>query len=212
MPTLPITPLVTSIGNDLVDLKDYDTETNPRFKERILTEYELHELRRDSTPVWLYWAAKETGYKVIKKTIKDLKFIPKEFELDKNNKTIKYKDMVVACDWLITEQYVYLYGSSDNVKLGQIHNWISEIKDYEDKKEQSKLVRLLAKANISKLLKISEDSISFKNEPFIDETTVPKKSNYYPRLLIDGITSSHQISFTHHGRYIACAFWECGNQ
>jgi phosphopantetheinyl transferase (holo-ACP synthase) len=73
------------IGNDIVDLDDEETKTgsiHPRFDERVFETGELaairasrhvHQLR------WFYWAAKESAFKLLRRTLPDLPFSPRRF-------------------------------------------------------------------------------------------------------------------------------------
>ncbi len=73
------------IGNDVVDLEDAETapgSRHPRFDERVFEAGELsviHASRDEHRLRWLFWAAKESAYKLLRRTIPDLPFSPGRF-------------------------------------------------------------------------------------------------------------------------------------
>jgi phosphopantetheine--protein transferase-like protein len=76
-----------SIGNDVVDLDDPESQIevlHPRWIERVFTEAERRALA--ASPVrhrlhWALWAAKESGYKALRRLDPEAVFSPRAFEI-----------------------------------------------------------------------------------------------------------------------------------
>jgi phosphopantetheinyl transferase (holo-ACP synthase) len=73
------------IGNDVVDLDDEEAQLHalhPRFDERVFGTVELEAIRASGEPHrlrWLLWAAKESAYKLLRRTLPDLGLSPRAF-------------------------------------------------------------------------------------------------------------------------------------
>lgn len=73
------------VGNDVVDLRDPDTEPStlgPGFDKRVFSGSELEGLRQSRDPVcqrWRLWAAKEAAYKLVRKLRPRVVFSPSRF-------------------------------------------------------------------------------------------------------------------------------------
>lgn len=71
------------IGNDVVDLDDEESRSfHPRFDERVFAATERRALEASADPHrlrWLLWAAKESAYKLLRRTLPDLVFSPSRF-------------------------------------------------------------------------------------------------------------------------------------
>jgi phosphopantetheine--protein transferase-like protein len=77
-----------SLGNDVVDLDDPETQIDAlhaRWAERVFTEAERRALA--ASPVrhrlhWALWAAKESGYKALRRLDPGVVFSPRAFEIE----------------------------------------------------------------------------------------------------------------------------------
>lgn len=92
-------PASLPLGNDIVDLQreaNKRSASNPRYRQRVLAPEEISVLAPEnfSTPAqtaandrafWAYWAAKETGYKALKKIDPDLVFAHRRFVVRPDN-------------------------------------------------------------------------------------------------------------------------------
>ena len=73
------------LGNDVVDLRDPDTDPStlhPRFDARVFCRSELESLKASLDPVcqrWRLWAAKEAAYKLVRKLRPSAVFSPSRF-------------------------------------------------------------------------------------------------------------------------------------
>lgn len=73
------------IGNDVVDLRDPEARpgaVHPRFDARVFTDDEreiLEERERPDRWRWSLWAAKESSFKAASKLAGDVRFIPRRF-------------------------------------------------------------------------------------------------------------------------------------
>lgn len=75
------------IGNDVVDLRDPETQPgaiHPRFDERVFTPAERARLTNEATAHrtrWRMWAAKESAFKVARKLDPGVRFLPRLFSV-----------------------------------------------------------------------------------------------------------------------------------
>lgn len=75
------------IGNDVVDLRDPETQpgaTHPRFDARVFGRAERRAIRRSAVPNrlrWALWAGKESGYKIARKRDPRAAFSPVRFRV-----------------------------------------------------------------------------------------------------------------------------------
>lgn len=73
------------VGNDVIDLHDPDTEpgaTHPRFLARVCRAEEIARITAAPDPtrlLWIYWAAKESAFKALRKLDPSLPFLPRHF-------------------------------------------------------------------------------------------------------------------------------------
>jgi hypothetical protein len=73
------------VGNDVVDLTDpqcLPMGTHARFDERVFVPSERRMMQASAAPArlrWLLWAAKESGYKLMRKRDPALTFVPRRF-------------------------------------------------------------------------------------------------------------------------------------
>ncbi len=81
-------PGAALIGNDVVDLADREALPSPRtsrFDMRVFSEVERHRIEHSGDPIlerWSLWAAKEAGYKLLRKLESDAIFSPSRIEVD----------------------------------------------------------------------------------------------------------------------------------
>ena len=77
-----------SVGNDVVDLDDPETRIealHPRWAERVFTEAERRALAASRVRHrlhWALWAAKESGYKALRRLDPAAVFSPRAFEIE----------------------------------------------------------------------------------------------------------------------------------
>jgi phosphopantetheinyl transferase (holo-ACP synthase) len=90
-----------NIGNDIVDLKLAETESNWRrkgFLEKQFTHIEQDEILNSEHPflkVWLFWSMKEAAYKCYTQRVEKRFFAPKKFEcslFSKEEGLVVYED------------------------------------------------------------------------------------------------------------------------
>ncbi len=76
------------IGNDVVDLRENETKMgclHPRFIMRVFAPEERRRILASVDPrraLWMYWAAKEAGYKLLKKVTPETAFAPAAFRIE----------------------------------------------------------------------------------------------------------------------------------
>ena len=95
-----------SVGNDIVDLNDPDSDIkniHPRFISRVLNDSELLNIKKNAHKIskvllWTYWAAKESSYKALKRLFPNINFVYKKFSFQPELKKITYGQYEIYCD------------------------------------------------------------------------------------------------------------------
>lgn len=184
-----------SIGNDIVDLNAKEPDLHPRFVSRVFSPMEREEIGQNIAKLWQYWSAKEASYKALKRINRNLIFSPRKFEVFSQEKVVTYLDNKLYLGQILNSEYVYSFCSTDQKQIadGKIYNWIKESSD----SSPSKAVRSLALENISRLLKL--DVCDLEIDSNVDGRSIP-----FIRIKQDA--SSSLLSFSHHGRFVACAY------
>ena len=187
--------MLTSLGNDIVDLKASEPPLNPRFIERVLTQQEKDSVRDSMQLLWLHWAAKEAAYKTLSRGDPNLVFAHKEFEFNFQEKTIRHNGEILPCLVEETDDFVAVVCATQAklLKSNELSHWISQIDAGQD---SSAAIRESARAKIANRLSVPEETI---------EISQPRKKNTPPTALISG-QGANLLSFAHHGRFIAIAF------
>ena len=208
-----------SIGNDIVDLKDWP-DHHPRFIKRVMSKKEENEIANSHQKVALYWAAKEAAYKALKRLDLSLVFSPAKIEFDLEKSIITYKNFSLPCLYELTEDYVYVIcATSQNIlESKNFYTWISTISNElakdknffnldDDISIESAAVRILTMSKISEILKKSLISLQIayqdqeqKNANIL--TLLSGRKNLIPYLKENGKVTEHILSFSHHGRYV----------
>ena len=202
-----------SIGNDIVDLVEQAPPLHPRFCSRVFSQSELERIGSCRKTLWLYWAAKEAAYKAMKRLLPDLDFVPIRFEFDQETKCITTQSAIMHCQWVVTDDFVYVSCLSTPIAKHNysFRDWIEKVENISQDRMingvplESTAVRLLAVRNIAKALALPESILSISpREGF--RTSSSNASSLIPRLYVRGDEAGNLLSFTHHGRFVACAF------
>jgi len=194
-----MTPI--SLGNDIVDLKIEEPPLHSRYISRVFSPLERKYVDNDRSSLWLYWAAKEAAYKVIKRLEPETYFSPVRFEFDRAANSVSYKDFRLQCRYKITSDYAHVICTALPEALNSpgLHSWLEQT----DEVCPSTAIRKLALLKISSTLKISKKSLSI---------TPPIDGGRPPLLKINGKISNHVLSFSHHGRFLSFCFLEANEE
>ena len=115
------------VGNDIVDLKTSDAINYPknlRFVKRVLCEQEQQKFfthSNSSILFWMFWAAKEAVYKIIKKINPKTTFSHRSFQVtlnEYNSETalgyVTYRDTRYFVSFTISKEWVHCVAISGN--------------------------------------------------------------------------------------------------
>ncbi len=189
------------VGNDLVDLRDRETQPtsrHPRFDSRVFTAAEGRLIRtsRDSNRVrWMLWACKESAFKLVKRQNPTVAFSPRAFEVtmvfpDLAYVTHQERIVCVEIDWRRgdTIHAIATWNRMDATRL------ISAVG--ETTSNPSKAVRDLARRRLAWALSCNPSEIVIASGP-----------DRVPKLRIGGNSSRGFMSLSHHGRFVAFSCW-----
>ena len=108
------------VGNDIVDLQTSDAINYPknlRFVKRVLCEQELQDFFAHSNPsilFWMYWAAKEAVFKIIKKIDPKTTFSHRSFQVTLKENNLKaasgyvtHRDTRYSVTLMISQEWVH---------------------------------------------------------------------------------------------------------
>jgi phosphopantetheinyl transferase (holo-ACP synthase) len=190
------------IGNDVVDLDDEEAQPHalhPRFDERVFGTVELEGIRTGGDPHrmrWVLWAAKESAYKLLRRTLPDLGFSPRAFAVQRAGPraaTVEARGHVVRVDYECAGSFVHAVASYHGVPptLARIE-MLSE-----QGQEPGDAARRLAVDAIANLLCMDAREL------------VVDLDGRMPLLLRSGRPLPGTLSLSHHGRYVGFA-WRSG--
>lgn len=208
------------VGNDIVDLKSpfaKDKSKDQRFVQRVLTETEQRFIGQFPCPddmLWMLWAAKETAYKAISKSVPGISSAPRRYavSLGATARGNAIKGVVKTPDQRIQVR-VYHHGDAIHC-IGKTGPWNgasrvvygigkmddSAAPDYcQSSNHVSTCVRRLATEVIAGQLACDERDITIFKASHSDGRT-------YPAVRIMTQHRPMDISFSHDGRYVAYAF------
>ena len=183
------------IGNDLMDLHDPDTAEgahHPRFDERVFAPQEraLLALSTDSRRLrWILWACKEAAYKVVRKLDPHAVFSPPRFVVDLGACEVTWESVRLKIDLDVNPERVHVIASDDLGDLATIVRGVSDVGDA----TPAVAVRRLACQALAPRLGIGEYSLDVE------------RAGRIPRLSSAGRWLSVDLSFSHHGRFVAFA-------
>lgn len=186
------------IGNDIVDLDivlKEDKASNPRYLKKVCTEHEIESIQSSIDPnftLWRIWTIKEAAYKIINKTNNIRAYIPKKIK----TVLISETEAEVTSSWgkiavrtnFLSKNYIHsiAYSSSffDGVEL------ISENSNPSDAVRMFCLQDIINKINLD-----SKTNLHIRTE------------NNIPFVYQEGNKLSLNLSLSHHGRFVAWAFY-----
>lgn len=204
------------IGNDIVDLKTEEPPLHKRYKNYAFTKKECMEIGESRTKLWLHWAAKEAAYKALKQLDPALSFRPKHFQYSIEKNVVTLGSQALFCRSHISSQYIHVICTTKRDLLWSIDlkGWVSRFPVDQNCQDSnlltcsSRSVREVAIKKIASTLRLPLGALKIDTSRANDSAST---SNFYnwskpPLLLIYGAKTSHALSLSHHGRYVAVAF------
>jgi phosphopantetheinyl transferase (holo-ACP synthase) len=207
------------VGNDIVDLtspyvKGKSSET--KFVQRVLTSYERQALLKYDNPdnlLQVFWAAKETAYKVSFKLCPQVTSAPRRYDvcLDTPKRgrdvwgRVKTPLGFVHITARLNPDFIHCFGTENLLARKTIICGVEPIDGLSQpdfcrcSETLSRMVRASAIKEIASNLSLSENDISITK---VDQ----KKGRFFPEVYIKGEKAGITISLSHDGRFIAYAF------
>jgi len=184
-----------SIGNDVVDLHEDTAPVHERFADRVFTSEEKKRITSREN-FWLYWAAKEAAYKMLKRLIPKLVYSPAGLVFNHYDSTICYDGVKYPCAASSNKNYVSVVcaASKKGFETHDLRSWLG-VRATTGLNE-SQEVRKFAARRIGVLLGINEKMLGFTNDRI-------------PALTISGKKTNDLLSFSHHGKYLLCSYFKC---
>lgn len=186
------------IGNDLVDLNiafEYPKSNNLKYLQKICTDNEIELILNSEFPellLWRMWTMKESGYKIISKKTGINAFIPKKITTEITN---PIKGFIHS----IWGKFISHTESSNNyihtVAADNPENFQYQICQCTEK-DKSLAVRIALRDKLQELFahRLSSLNINIQNV------------GHVPKLFVEEHPLPCDISFTHHGNWVAWAF------
>jgi phosphopantetheinyl transferase (holo-ACP synthase) len=205
------------VGNDVVDLRDPENQPSaihPRFDERVFTPAERARLTDETTAHrtrWLMWAAKESAFKVARKLDGSVRFLPRQFGVQLEGKAravVRHAAGRFRVSFSGAEEWVHAIAErvdgigratpSEGLELATPRGPSAMI----ERVRQGGLttacpsvrVRAMARSVVGPLFSIAPPEIEISTL-----AGVPVALWRGRRLPVD-------LSFSHHGRFLACAW------
>ena len=190
------------IGNDVVDLGDPDAcegGLHRRFDARVFARAERQRLAATGARQrlrWMLWAAKEAAFKLARKHDAALRFSPRSFvvELDPDlGGRVRHGAACYALKVKVAGSCIHALAS--NAPLGARSGArVRRIADGAPPALARSAVRTLARSALAERLRVDPDAIAITSRDRI------------PHARLDGRHSGIDLSLSHHGRFVACAF------
>jgi phosphopantetheinyl transferase (holo-ACP synthase) len=190
------------IGNDVVDLGDEETApfaTHPRFDERVFAPEEASLLRRSGTSErlrWMLWAAKESAFKAARKLDPGAVFSPRRFVVrleDDERGTVAFGDLRFALRVTSDVDFCHAVASVSRAAA------TSAVRRRAPDENPRSAVRALAIERLSAELGSQREG----------ELEIVKEGGI-PRVSLRGSPLPFDMSFSHHGRFVAFAYQRLG--
>jgi phosphopantetheinyl transferase (holo-ACP synthase) len=189
------------VGNDVVDLNDPETgfeALHPRWVDRVFTDAERRAL--DASPVrhrlhWALWAAKESGYKALRRLDPGAVFAPRAFEVElevpRDERTacrgaVRHRGRTFALEVRLEAEYVHAVATATGT-TGWLVAQVERARE-----EPGAEVRKAAAAALAEVLDLDAPGLRLTGCP--------------PVVRHGAATLAVVVSLSHHGRFVAFAF------
>jgi phosphopantetheinyl transferase (holo-ACP synthase) len=186
------------VGNDVVDLGDRETlegPTHPRFDARVFRPEERGLLRGSGAPDrtrWMLWAAKEAAYKLARKLEPGTVFSPRRFAVEPTapgHAEVLHGDRRFVVR--IAEAGKALHAVA--FEPGSKRRLLWAVEARRGSADPSRAARALAARVLAEEIGVPRSTIHFG------------RSARIPSAWADGLRSHFDLSFSHHGRFVAFA-------
>lgn len=186
------------IGNDIIDLKVAKINSRwreQRFLEKLFTAEEQTLILSGANRfenIWRFWSMKESGYKIMSRADKGLRFNPKNFKCDIKNAT---EGRVIFENKRFSTR-TEMHSGCLHTTAHSNSNWISQVfqLNLADAQSQHFEMHTHVRKAYSDLKQIPQNSIS-----------IAKDGVGVPRLYVNDILQNEHLSITHHGLFGALA-------
>ena len=199
------------VGNDIVDLYDpwsQSDKIHSRFDSRVFTSVENSYINTSHSAHqsrWLFWAAKESAFKVARKLDAKTQFFPKKFivrMIGKTSAEVVHGPMRFSVYFEITDEWLHalakpIHQDADSFSpsYSRPHTCVQSV-GLEDSgihnNHTSFFVREMARTTAGSLMNILPVDIDI-----VTKAGIPNFFCQSERLPID-------LSLSHHGRFAAC--------
>ena len=203
------------VGNDVVDLRDPENQPaaiHPRFDERVFTRDERARVVAAASPHWMrwaLWAAKESAYKVARKVDPRVVFSPRAFVVCAPGELIGARHALIGDVshavglfqvWLEgTDEWIHAVASTPGSGVAKAGRELRSLGRAAARRmpglEASTRVRQLARSALASTLAIAPSDI-----------VIAAAAKQVPRAWWRGRRLAIDFSFSHHGRFVACAW------
>ena len=209
------------VGNDVVDLRDPFSQPeviHPHFDARVFTPTERKKLPEPHLihqHRWALWAAKESSYKVARKFDPSVRFLPRQFVVDRLEERWAvvhggggsfFVHLRHCDDWV--HAVATSYASPSGTLSGMPSRWQSgsftrghqvlrsaEVGLVESALgDPSRIVRELARESIASGMAVASEEVRVES------------SGRIPQVRMGDTELQVDLSLSHHGRYVACAW------
>lgn len=192
------------VGNDVVDLNAPETRpggVHPRFDTRVFTPDE-----RGLIPCgpsadrirWALWAAKESAFKAARQIQAAIRFIPRQFEVDLEGESRAEVTHDLAGRFAVrleeTAAWIHAVATPAHAVSRAAGARVAPLADLLPGIEASQAVRRLAVQAVSTALGLPERELRV-----VSTSRVPSIERKGEALPVD-------LSLSHHGRFVACAW------
>lgn len=178
--------------------------------DRVFTPGERRMIRDGSDPdrvLWTLWAAKETGYKAVRRLRPTISSAPRRYEVQLSCRggsipgsgTVHTPCGPVSVRFRITGDYVHCIGAAADGNVDAVVWEVREMPRGQAGADESVFVREMAKGGIAAWLGEMPEAVEIVR-PEGDRGLTP------PLVKIRGTTPSMNLSMSHDGRFAACAF------
>ncbi len=189
-----------SVGNDVVDLADPETQPealHPRWVERVFTDAERRAL--DASPArhrlhWALWAAKESGYKALRRLDPGAVFSPCAFEVELEvpreeraacRGVVRHRGATFALEVRLDAEYVHAIATAPGT--GRLVAQVERARG-----EPGSAIRTAAAAALAETLGLDVAGLQLTGRP--------------PVVRRGATPLAVALSLSHHGRFVAFAF------
>jgi len=206
------------VGNDVVDLRDGENQPHaihPRFDERVFDSAEQRDIGVAASPHrmrWALWAAKESAYKVARKMDPRVVFSPRAFSVRLPGSEIGPGRALVAevrhavglfhVDLRSTDDWLHAVATVSGRGRDAVHWSVQAVRALPGglasaavHREASERVRRLARSTLASALALVPSDI-----------VIAAAAKRAPHVWWRGHSLGVDLSLSHHGRYVACAW------